>query len=106
MSALLLYLALWSPPAWMVHAANVAATVADVESTQACLRAGTCKEGNPLMPSNRAGAYGITLSLDALEGWYAHRERAQGKRRWWLVPVISGGVHAGAAAGNGVRFGW
>jgi hypothetical protein len=54
---------------------NMAATIADVEGTQACLHARTCKEGNPLTGSNpsRASSYGITvpisLGIYALSGW-------------------------------------
>jgi|HubBroStandDraft_5_1064220.scaffolds.fasta_scaffold86863_1 hypothetical protein len=46
-------------------ALNLAATVADAEGTQACLRAHTCKEGNPIFGSDpsRARAYGTAVPL-------------------------------------------
>ena len=45
---------------------NLAATVADIEGTQACLRRHTCTEANPLFGSNpsRARSYGIGIPLD------------------------------------------
>ena len=44
---------------------NLASTIADIEGTQACLHAHTCKEGNPLFGANpsRARAYGIGIPL-------------------------------------------
>lgn len=48
------------------YALNLAATVADIEGTQACLHAHTCREGNPLFGSNpsRARSYGIGIPLN------------------------------------------
>jgi hypothetical protein len=54
-------------PAMLVgFALNLAATVADIEGTQSCLRAHTCREANPLFGSNpsRARSYGIGIPLD------------------------------------------
>jgi hypothetical protein len=54
-------------PAMLVgFALNLAATVADIEGTQSCLRAHTCTEANPLFGSNpsRARSYGIGIPLD------------------------------------------
>jgi len=54
-------------PAMLVgYALNLAATVADIEGTQACLRRHTCTEANPLFGSNpsRARSYGIGIPLD------------------------------------------
>ncbi len=44
---------------------NLASTIADIEGTQACLHAHTCREGNPLFGANpsRARAYGIGIPL-------------------------------------------
>jgi hypothetical protein len=53
----------------------MAATIADIEGTEACLHAHTCKEGNPIAGSNpsRAQAYGtsipVNLGIYALSGW-------------------------------------
>lgn len=105
MNTFILFFALWHPPAWILHAANVAATIADVETTQHCLHAGTCSEGNPLMPSNRVGAYAVGFGLVGVETAIAEHERKRGRRGWWFGPVVGGSVHAGAAIANHVRFG-
>jgi len=104
MNTLVLFLALWHPPAWIVHAANVAAAAADIETTQSCLRSGRCRESNPLMPSNRAGAYAAGIALAGVEAAIAEHERRRGHRVWWLSPLASAGVHTGAAISNVVRF--
>lgn len=101
---LILFLILWSPPNWMVHSFNVVATVADVESTQHCLHAGTCREGNPLMSSKRAGAYAVSLSLTGIETVFSENQRKHGHKYWWIVPLLGGSIHTGAAFSNAVRF--
>jgi len=47
---------------------NLASTIADIEGTEACLRAHTCTEGNPLFGANpsRARAYGMGIPM-----WFA-----------------------------------
>jgi hypothetical protein len=49
----------------IADALNLAATVADIEGTQACLHAHTCTEANPLFGSNpsRARAYGTAIPI-------------------------------------------
>ena len=39
---------------WLMTAATVGMTIADVEMTQRCIRNGTCHEGNPLLPIHHA----------------------------------------------------
>jgi hypothetical protein len=49
----------------IADALNLAAAVADIEGTQACLHAHTCTEANPLFGSNpsRARAYGTAIPI-------------------------------------------
>jgi hypothetical protein len=44
---------------------NLASTIADIEGTQACLNAHTCREGNPLFGAypSRARAYGLGIPM-------------------------------------------
>jgi hypothetical protein len=46
-------------------ALNLAATIADIEGTEACLHAHTCREANPLLGPNpsRARAYGTAMPI-------------------------------------------
>ena len=78
---------------WAVNAAHAGAAVADVEITQHCIADHTCREGNPLMPSNRAGAYGMAMGVVLFEGVMAHVIRKQGDNRWWICPVMGVSAH-------------
>jgi hypothetical protein len=58
-----LWKAATSPGMLVAYTFNLAASVVDIEGTEACLRAKTCREANPLFgprPS-RARAYGTTI---------------------------------------------
>jgi hypothetical protein len=55
-----------------------AATVADIETTQSCIHAGTCKEGNPLMGQSRAQAYSVSMSVNAIAFWAAAEQKRHG----------------------------
>jgi hypothetical protein len=54
-----------NPAMLIADATNLAATVADIEGTQACLHAHTCTEANPIFGSNpsRARAYGTAMPI-------------------------------------------
>jgi len=54
-----------NPAMLVADALNLAATVADIEGTEACLRANTCTEANPLLGSHpsRARAYGTAIPV-------------------------------------------
>lgn len=77
----------------LMGAITTAATIADVELTSRCLRAGTCREANPLFGSNpsQARMYGITVPIlggqMALAAWLKHRDPGS---RAWLFPLLSG----------------
>jgi hypothetical protein len=78
---------------WTLNVAHTGAAIADVEITQHCLANGTCREGNPLMPSNRAGAYGMAAGFVVVEGIAAHRIRNTGSNKWWIYPVMGISAH-------------
>ncbi len=77
-------------PATLVgYALNVAATVADIEGTQACLRAHTCRESNPLFGSNpsRARSYGtgIPIEMVVYAAFAFAKKRGQGNLAFGLL---------------------
>jgi hypothetical protein len=77
-------------PAMLVgYALNLAATVADIEGTQSCLRAHTCREANPLFGSNpsRARSYGIGIPLDlvAYAGFALVKKEGRGNLAFGLL---------------------
>ena len=78
---------------WLANGAHAGAAVADVEITQHCIADHTCREGNPLMPSSRAGAYGMAAGFVIVEGTMAHGIRKQGDSRWWLIPMMGVSAH-------------
>ena len=78
-------------------------TIADFEMTQHCLHRRTCVEANPLMPTSRAGMYVSNMPLNAALFWWSYRRKQDGKRLWWLAPLIVVGSHA-AGIGTNIRF--
>jgi hypothetical protein len=78
---------------WAVNAAHAGVAIADVEITQHCIADRTCREGNPLMPSNRAGAYGMAMGFVLIEGIAAHEIRKQGSNAWWIIPMMGVSAH-------------
>lgn len=87
----------------------VGASSFDSESTFAALdRCGfNCKEGNPLMRplfrSGRPAVYIVNGALDTGIIYWSYRMKKDGKKAWWLMPVVIGAVHATAGSFN-LRF--
>jgi hypothetical protein len=84
---------------WLANGAHAGAAVADVEITQHCIANHTCREGNPLMPSSRAGAYGVAMGMVLFEGYMGHSIRKQGGKAWWVCPMMGVSAH-----GVGIGF--
>ena len=78
-------------------------TVADFEMTQHCLQRRTCVESDPLMPTAHAGMYATNIPLNAALFWWSYRRKQDGKRLWWLAPLMVVGSHA-AGVGTNIRF--
>lgn len=84
---------------WLWTAIQVSSMVADLELTQACIRARTCHEFNPLVGGRRWRAYAINIPLHALLArksyqWKKHEDRGEHKAmEWWTVPLSGTTVH-------------
>jgi hypothetical protein len=78
-------------------------TIVDFEMTQRCLHRRTCVEADPLMPTSHAGMYLTNMPLNAALFWWSYRRKEDGKRLWWLAPLMVIGSHAAGVATN-VRF--
>ena len=78
-----------------------AATVADIETTQSCIKTGTCKEGNPLMGQSRAQQYSVGMSINAFAFWATAEQKRHGRG---VVPFYilwsATALHATLAAHN------
>jgi hypothetical protein len=92
---------------WLLE---IALTVTDVELGQACLRAGRCKEGNPLMGSgSRSRQYSIRLPVIAGvwmgTAWLRKGDKSYhigGMKHWYVLPLL---YHAASTIGvaTGIR---
>ena len=84
---------------------TVATTVADIELTQHCIRAGTCREGNPLLPSDRKKVYAMQLGLTVGLSYLAYKWRKDDYQHWWVPQAALISAH-GMGIGFGLRFVW
>lgn len=88
---------------WLTHLFQVAATVADIESTQYGLSHGA-REANPLfgIHPSRARQYAISMPLSlAVVGWSYRLKRSSPRSRHWLIPpVVIGTIHTVAVCHN------
>jgi hypothetical protein len=90
---------------WLLTGATIATTVADVELTQHCIRAGTCHEGNPLLSADRKRAYAVQIPLAIGASYLGHRWRKDGFKYWWVPQTAIVAGH-GVGIGFGLRFVW
>ena len=93
---------------WPLTAATIATTVADVELTQHCIRAGTCQEGNPLLEPlmhSRKHIYAIQLPLAIGVSYLGYRWHKDDFKYWW-VPQAAVVAGHGVGIGFGLRFVW
>jgi hypothetical protein len=90
-----------SPAMLLALGLLTASTIADIETTQSCIKAGTCKEGNPLLGQSRAQAYSVTMSINALAFWATAEQKRHGHG---AVPFFilwsATAMHAAFAAHN------
>lgn len=70
---------------------GIAATV-DVGLTQSCIRAGRCREGNPMLPQSAWGMSSVAGAETGASMWEFHRWR--GRKIRWLIPVANIAAHA------------
>ena len=74
------------------------ALVLDLASTQHCVNARTCKEGNPIMGQSAGQRYAVGIGLTGLLDYLAVRQRQHGRG------VLGFGVMYGAAAAHFLAF--
>ena len=78
-------------------------TIADYEMTLSCLSRHVCKEGNPTLPTSRAGMYASNMAVSSALYYLSYRRKAAGKRLWWIPPLAIIGSHTVGVASN-IRF--
>lgn len=92
-----------NPAMLIADALNLAATVADIEGTQACLHSGTCREANPLFGSkpSRARAYGTAIPIAFVTYAFAARLKKDGNGNFAFATLWAAtAVHIYFAAGG------
>jgi hypothetical protein len=92
-----------NPAMLIADALNLAATVADIEGTQACLHTHTCREANPLFGSkpSRARAYGTAIPISFLTYAFAARLKKDGNGNFAFATLWAAtAVHVYFAAGG------
>ncbi len=87
----------------LLESAQFGADVLDVESTQRCIRKGTCREGNPMMGQSRIQEYAMSMGETAAMTVVAYELKKHGVRKWWLAPTFEISMHGGLAGLN-MRF--
>ena len=90
---------------WPLTIATVATTVADIELTQHCIQAGTCREGNPLQSSDRKKVYAFQIPLTIGVSYLGYRWHKDGFKYWW-VPQAAVVAGHGVGISFGLRFVW
>jgi len=92
---------------WLINAASVGMTAADIENTQYCLRDPRCQEGNPIYFSRRPSRlrmYAINSIWLVPEIYYSYKwkreddidrynNRPLAKYRWYVIPIINIATH-------------
>ena len=89
-----------TPSFYLFNGLHLGVAVFDVEMTQQCIASHKCREGNPLMPSSRAGALSLNLALVGYGTFVSYKLRKHESKLWWLSPAIGTASHGvGAATG-------
>jgi hypothetical protein len=83
----------------------LATTTADMELTQHCQNAGTCVELNPTIPRDRWAKHLVNVPTNAAVVYWSYRWKKQGKRLWWVPPLVDIGAHV-VGIGSNIRFAW
>jgi hypothetical protein len=85
---------------YLLNAAHLGSAVFDVELTHHCIMTHTCREGNPLMPSNLAGALSINFAFVGYSSFISYKLKKRDSHHWWLSPVVGTAAHTfGVATG-------
>jgi hypothetical protein len=85
---------------YLLNGIHLGAAALDVEMTHRCITTHQCREGNPLMPSNLAGALSINFALVGYSSFISHKLKKRDSQLWWLSPVVGTAAHTvGVASG-------
>jgi hypothetical protein len=81
----------------------LASTTADMELTQHCQNSGSCVEMNPTIPRAHWAKHAVNAPTNLAVMYWSYRWKKQGKRLWWVPPLVDIGVHV-VGLGSNIRF--
>jgi len=85
---------------YLLNGLELGMAIADVEATHRCIVSHQCRETNPLMPSNLAGALTVNFAFASFSTFTSYRMKKHNARMWWLSPTAGIAAHvAGLATG-------
>jgi hypothetical protein len=84
----------------VINSLHIGAAALDIALTKHCIDNHTCREGNPLMPSNVGGQIGVDLALVSYSSFVSYKLKKHNSKVWWLSPALGTSTHiAGIASG-------
>lgn len=84
----------------VLNGLHLGMAIFDVEMTQHCIADQHCVEGNPLMPSSRAGQLGVNFALVGYSAFMSYRFKKKESKLWILSPTVGIVAHTvGVASG-------
>lgn len=89
---------------FLINGSHLGLALFDVATTQHCIAAGTCREGNPLMPSSAAGQVGVAFALVGYASFISYKLKKEKSKLWWVSPAIGIGAHAAGVATGFAHF--
>jgi len=72
---------------FLLNGLHLGMALFDVELTQNCIADHHCREGNPIMPSSRAGQLGISFGTFAYASGTSYWLKKHHSRYWWIAPA-------------------
>lgn len=84
----------------LLNGLHLGLAVLDVELTQHCIANQKCVEGNPLMPSSRAGQLAVNFASVSYGTFASYKLKKHDCKLWTLSPIVGISAHTlGAATG-------
>jgi hypothetical protein len=78
---------------YLFNGLHLATAALDVELTHRCIETHQCREVNPLMPSNLAGALSVNFAFVGYGSYLSYHLKKHDAHRWWLSPAIGTAGH-------------
>jgi hypothetical protein len=85
---------------FLLNGIHLGLALLDVQMTQHCIAEDKCTEGNPIMPSSRAGQIGFNLGVVTFSALASYKAWRHDEKIWWIAPAAGIAAHtAGVVTG-------